>query len=108
GQEILSRFDPDLRHLLHETMEAKGIRIICGAVFEKIEKQADGDLKISLNNGDTLEVGQAMMAIGRKANTAGLGLERAGVEMDELGAIPVDDYSRTNVANIWAVGDVTN
>ncbi|MBB3215002.1 glutathione reductase (NADPH) [Ochrobactrum sp. RC6B] len=108
GKEILSRFDPDLRHLLHETMEAKGIRIICEAVFEKIEKQSDGNLKISLNNGDTLEVGQAMMAIGRKANTTGLGLERAGVKTDELGAILVDDYSRTNIANIWAVGDVTN
>ncbi|MFQ0814433.1 glutathione reductase [Brucella anthropi] len=108
GQEILSRFDPDLRHLLHETMEAKGIRIICGAVFEKIEKQSDGNLKIALNTGETLEAGQAMMAIGRKANTTGLGLERAGVAVDELGAIPVDDYSRTNVANIWAVGDVTN
>lgn len=108
GQEILSRFDPDLRHLLHETMAAKGIRIICGAVFEKIEKQSDDSLKISLNTGETLEVGQAMMAIGRRANTTGLGLERTGVEMDELGAILVDDYSRTNVNNIWAVGDVTN
>ncbi|MBR7654467.1 glutathione-disulfide reductase [Brucella oryzae] len=108
GKEILSRFDPDLRHLLHETMETKGIRVICEAVFEKIEKQSNGTLRISLNNGETLEVGQAMMAIGRRANTTGLGLERAGVKTDEIGAIPVDDYSRTNVANIWAVGDVTN
>lgn len=89
-------------------MEAKGIRIICGAVFEKVEKQSDGKLKISLNNGETLLAGQAMMAIGRRANTTGLGLERAGVQTDELGAIPVDEYSRTNIASIWAVGDVTN
>ncbi|MBC8717466.1 glutathione-disulfide reductase [Ochrobactrum sp. Marseille-Q0166] len=108
GKEILSRFDHDLRHLLHETMEAKGIRIICGAVFEKVEKQSDGKLKVSLTNGETLNVGQVMMAIGRKPNTKGLGLDKAGVKTDAQGAIEVDDYSRTSVSNIWAVGDVIN
>ncbi len=108
GKEILSRFDPDLRHLLHETMVAKGIRIICGSVFEKVEKQSDGELKVSLTNGETLNVGQVMMAIGRKPNTKGLGLEKAGVKTDAQGAIEVDDYSRTSVSNIWAVGDVIN
>ncbi|MCX2697197.1 glutathione-disulfide reductase [Ochrobactrum chromiisoli] len=108
GKEILSRFDHDLRQLLHETMVSKGIRIICGAVFEKVEKQSDGALKVSLTNGETLDVGQAMLAIGRKPNTAGLGLEKAGVKTDALGAIEVDDYSRTSVSNIWAVGDVIN
>jgi len=108
GKEILSRFDQDLRHLLHETMEAKGIRIICGAVFNKVEKQTDGSLNVSLTNGDTLNVGQVMMAIGRKPNTKGLGLEKAGVKTDAQGAIEVDDYSRTSVSNIWAVGDVIN
>ncbi|MBV2144470.1 glutathione-disulfide reductase [Falsochrobactrum sp. TDYN1] len=109
GKEILSRFDHDLRRLLHETMEAKGIRVICGAIFKQVEKQSDGELKIMLSNGDTLEVDQAMMAIGRQPNTADLGLEQAGVDTDEAtGAIKVDDYSRTTVPNIWAVGDVTN
>lgn len=108
GKEILSRFDPDVRHLLHETMEAKGIRIICGAVFENVEKQSDGSLDVSLTNGETLNVGQTMMAIGRKPNTQGLGLDKAGVKTDALGAIEVDDYSRTSVSNIWAVGDVIN
>ncbi|MFD1197146.1 glutathione-disulfide reductase [Brucella gallinifaecis] len=108
GKEILSRFDKDLRHLLHETMAAKGIRIICGAVFEKIEKQADGTLNVSLNNGQTLNAGQVMMAIGRKPNSRGLGLEKAGVKTGAQGEIEVDDYSRTSVSNIWAVGDVIN
>ncbi|WP_343314138.1 glutathione-disulfide reductase [Brucella sp. BE17] len=108
GQEILSRFDHDLRHLLHETMEAKGIRIICGAVFQKVRKQSDGTLSIALSNGEMLEAGQALLALGRTPNTDGLGLEQAGVKLDALGAIEVDDYSRTSVSNIWAVGDVTN
>ena len=108
GREILSRFDHDLRHLLHETMEAKGIRIICGAIFEKVAKRQDGGLSIELSNGEVLETEQAMLALGRTPNTDGLGLEKAGVKLDKLGAIEVDEYSRTNVANIWAVGDVTN
>jgi glutathione reductase (NADPH) len=49
-----------------------------------------------------------MLAIGRVPNTKLLGLEAAGVEVDEIGAVKVDAYSRTSKANIWAVGDVTN
>ncbi len=108
GREILSRFDHDLRHLLHETMESKGIRIVCGAVFEKVEKQADVGLTVHLSNGETLHAGQAMLALGRIPNTTGLGLEKAGVALGKLGAIAVDDYSRTSVAHIWAIGDVTD
>ncbi len=108
GKEILSRFDEDLRRLLHETMEEKGIRILCGAIFEKVEKQADGTLLVELSNGETLKADQAMLALGRIPNTDGLGLEKAGVKVDKLGAIEVDDYSHTNVESIWAVGDVTN
>lgn len=108
GKEILSRFDPDVRHLLHETMEAKGIRVICGAMFKEVERKPDGKRAITLSNGDVLEADQAMLAIGRQPNTADLGLEKAGVETDEaLGAIKVDEYSRTTASNIWAVGDVT-
>lgn len=49
-----------------------------------------------------------MLAIGRVPNTEGLGLEAAGVKTGPLGEIIVDEYSRTNVDNIWALGDVTN
>ncbi len=108
GKEILSRFDHDVRHLLHETMEAKGIRIVCGAVFEKVEKNADGSLDVHLTSGETLRAGQAMLALGRTPNTEGLGLEAAGVAVDKLGAIEVDDYMRASVPHIFAVGDVTN
>ena len=108
GQEILSRFDHDLRQLLHEAMAAKGIRIITQTIFEKVEKDADGTLKVQLSNGETLTAGQVMLAIGRAPNSNGLGLERAGVAVDDVGAIQVDDYMRTSVSNIWAVGDVTN
>ena len=108
GKEILGRFDMDLRRMLHETMESKGIRILCPAIFDRIEKRADGRLEAHLNEGGPIVADQVMLALGRMPNTEGLGLEAAGVELGKAGEIIVDDYSRTNIDNIYAVGDVTN
>lgn len=108
GMEILSRFDMDLRRGLHETMEKKGIRILLQAVGERVDKRPDGRLDILLSNGETLSADQFMLALGRIPNTENLGLETAGVEIGKLGEIVVDAYSRTNVENVWAIGDVTN
>jgi glutathione reductase (NADPH) len=108
GEEILSRFDNDLRTLLHEAMERKGIRILCKTIQKSVTKRKDGKLASELSDGSTVIADQIMLSIGRKPNTEGLGLEAAGVNVGELGEIIVDDLSRTNVKNIWAVGDVTN
>ncbi|MCV0398152.1 MAG: glutathione-disulfide reductase [Rhizobiaceae bacterium] len=108
GKEILQRFDMDLRSGLHEAMEAKGIRILCHTIFDRIERRADGRLDAHLSNGDTLAADQVMLALGRTPNTEGLGLDRAGVETGKADEIVVDDYSRTSVDNIYAIGDVTN
>jgi len=108
GKEILSRFDGDLRSSLHEAMEAKGIRIVCQDVIERVEKQPDGRLSARLMTGGVETFDKIMLAIGRVPNTEGLGLEAAGVEIGVKGEILVDDYSRTNVENIWAIGDVTD
>lgn len=108
GREILSRFDLDIRRDLHQTMEAKGIRILCGEIFEKIERSSGGRLLAHTSAGRQLFADRIMLALGRIPNTAGLGLEAAGVEVGPTGAIPVDEYSRTNISNIWAIGDVTN
>lgn len=108
GQEILSRFDTDMRKGLHRAMEEKGIRILCHQVFTGITRRADGRLEAETSEGETLVADQVMLALGRAPNTAGLGLDRAGVETDPRGAIVVDRFSRTNVDNIYAVGDVTD
>ena len=107
GAEILSRFDEDLRRGLHEAMVAKGIRILCHEMLQKVSKGEDGLVVETLNSG-TLNTGVVMLALGRDPNTEGLGLEAAGVAVDERGAVIVDEYSRTNVENIYALGDVTN
>jgi len=108
GLEILGRFDMDMRKTLHETMEKKGIRILCQTIFEKIERRLDGSLDAHLSDGQVLTADQVMLAIGRIPNTENLGLEAAGVALGKTGEIMVDAYSRTNVENIWSVGDVTD
>ena len=107
GRRILNGFDHDLRTMLQDTMEAKGIRVVTGQVFDRVERRGDGRLDAVLSGGETLRADQVMLALGRLPNTEGLGLDRAGVATDR-GTIPVDAYSRTNVPSIWALGDVTN
>ncbi len=106
GEKILRGFDDDLRDHLQETMVAKGVKLILGETFARIEKLDDGRLEAILSGGGTLFADKIMMAIGRSPNTHGLGLEHAGVETNEKGAIIVDDFCRTNMPHIWAVGDV--
>lgn len=108
GPEILRGFDNDLRALLHEEYEKRGIRIITEQEITKLEAGSGDTRRAVLSGGEVLEVDQVMFALGRLPLTDGLGLDVAGVETDERGYIKVDAYSRTNVDHIWAVGDVTD
>ncbi len=108
GPNILRGFDDDVRVHLSSELEKRGIRIALGCSHESIEKGEDGRLVSRLNNGMKFTTEQVMFATGREPYVKGLGLENAGVLLNERGAIQVDAFSRTNVANIWAVGDVTD
>jgi glutathione reductase (NADPH) len=108
GKEVLSRFDHDIRLGLHKAMTQKGIRILTEAKLEGVRRGDDGRLHVIVSNGEAIDADQVMLAVGRLPNTENLGLERAGVATDKLGAVIVDAFSRTSVANIFAVGDVTN
>ena len=107
GDLILRRFDHDLRQLLNDAMAQKGINIIYNASIKQVAKTGH-DLSVILSNGELLEAGQVMLALGRSPNTPGLGLEKAGVKTDKRGAIIVDQYLTTSTPNIFAVGDVTD
>jgi glutathione reductase (NADPH) len=107
GEQILRGFDQDLRDHLTAEMQKKGIEIRTNADISKIEKSGEG-VRVTLEDGAVFGAGQIMFATGRIPNVAGLGLENAGVHVTPHYAVKVDDYSRTNVENIYAVGDVTN
>ncbi|MEK1932325.1 MAG: glutathione-disulfide reductase [Pararhizobium sp.] len=108
GKEILSRFDQDMRRGLHAAMGEKGIRILCEDLLHSITKTADGKLAAETLKHGTLTVDTVMLALGRVPNTKGLGLEAAGVKVNERGAIVVDAFSRTSAPGIYALGDVTD
>lgn len=107
GAEILRGFDMDIRTMLRREMAKKGLEVRVNANPAKIEKRGDA-LLVTLEDGAVIETGCVMYATGRKPNIAGLGLDAAGVAVNAQGAIAVDEYSHTNVENIWALGDVTD
>ena len=108
GSNLLRGFDEDVRSHLSDEFHKRGLRAALTCEHMSIEKGDDGTLTSHLSNGMTLYSEQVMFATGREPAVAGLGLEAAGVKLNDRGAIAVDEFSRTNVDNIWAVGDVTD
>ncbi|MHC8508442.1 MAG: FAD-dependent oxidoreductase [Rhodospirillales bacterium] len=107
GDNILRGFDEDVRRALSEEMQKAGIEIRTGAQIARIEKTGGG-YALALNDGGAAEADLVMYATGRTPNTGGLGLAAAGVKTGRRGEVLVDAYSRTNIENIYAVGDVTD
>ena len=108
SETILRTYEQDVVKRLPPVMEARGMDLQMNAQIEKVTKNADGSLDVTLTNGVTKQVDQVLVATGRKPNTDGLGLENAGVELGRKGEIPVDDFSKTSCDSIYAVGDVTD
>ena len=107
GSNVLRGFDDDVRTHLADEMEKRGIKVILGCEHASIEKTAAG-LVSHMKDGHSLETDVVMFATGRAPYVKNLGLEAAGVELNERGAIKVDKFSKTNVDSIWALGDVTD
>jgi glutathione reductase (NADPH) len=105
---ILRGYDEQIRDRLLQISMMKGIDFRFHADFRGIEKQADGSLLVSMTGHDPIETDCVMFATGRDPNTQGLGLESAGIEVDEKGAIPVNETGQTACESIYAIGDVTN
>ncbi len=108
GEQILRGFDHDVRETLAHEMGKKGINIQLNSNVTELEKAADGQMRLGLDDGSELWADTVMYATGRVPNVRNLGLRDAGVHALPGGMIPVDEYSRTNLENVFAVGDVTN
>ncbi len=104
---VLRGFDDELRHQLDEELKLSGMSLYHRQVISRVKKGAQG-LQVNLENGTCLDADVVLKAIGRKPNTEDLGLEEAGIELNDHGAIAVTEWSRTNLPNVYAVGDVTN
>jgi glutathione reductase (NADPH) len=107
GENILRGFDDDVREHLRNEMRKRGITVTCGHTVAAIEKSGD-EFVTRLSDHSTVVSDKVMFAIGRRPNLMGLGLDTLHVKIHEHGGIDVDQFSRTSVPNIYAVGDVTN
>jgi dihydrolipoamide dehydrogenase len=102
--KIIATFDDDIVRQFTRLMQKQGLKIEVGA---KVTGYANGVLTAE-REGQKLEIAadKVLVAVGRRPFTDGLGLDKAGVELDEKKRVKVDVHLRTNVANIWAIGDV--
>ena len=105
--ELLRGFDRDVANELEAALERSGIKLVYGGEVSSIKKQ-DGDYLLETSEGRNIETDLVMFAAGRVPNIEGMGLETIGVELKSGGAIQVDEFSQTSVANIYAIGDVTD
>jgi len=112
SETILRGWEPALADRLLQISMAKGLNFKLNCRLERVEKLDDGSVRIHFTDGKTLDTDVLMWALGRVPNIEGLGLDAAGVMLDNSkglgGAIAVDPDNRTNVPNIFAVGDVTD
>ncbi|MBM7112659.1 glutathione-disulfide reductase [Archangium primigenium] len=108
GSTVLRGFDDDVRAFLTQELRKKGVDLRPETQVADVEKRPDGSLSVLTGMGETLEVDAVLFATGRVPHTKGLGLEAAGVKLDERGAVCVDAHSRSSVESILAVGDVTD
>ncbi|MBT5032282.1 MAG: glutathione-disulfide reductase [Proteobacteria bacterium] len=108
GEQILRGFDQDVRDHLSKELVKKGIGIRLNETIESIELTSKATRKVTYTSGETSIADQVMYATGRTPNTENIGVESVDIALGQSGEIIVDKYSRTNINNVYAVGDVTN
>jgi len=101
---ILPNMDVDVSKTLKEIFESKGIKILTNNKVRKIDPEKK---EVVLERGESIKADKVLIATGRRPSTEGLGLEKVGVKLGPKGEVIVDNHSRTNISNIYAVGDVT-
>ncbi len=108
GDLFLRGFDQGVREHMSQTLSAKGLELTFNADVERVEKQSDGSLLVTLNNGDCIETDLVLYATGRRPHLDGLGLENTKVMLDKKGFVKVDEHYQTTEPSIFAIGDVTD
>ncbi len=105
-QALMGFLDREMSEALKSELESDGHTVRLGDAVDVVERIPGGPIKLSLKSGGDLLVDKVLYSAGRAGNTAGLGLEHAGVTLDPRGRILVDEHFRTSVPTIYAAGDV--
>jgi len=105
---IMGREDPDVADMVQQRFESEGINVMVNTKAVSVEIEGDTKLLICERDGETIKVAfdEIMVAVGRKANVKGFGLEELGIPLNDNGTVAVNDYLQTDFPNIYAVGDV--
>ncbi|NWO10089.1 glutathione-disulfide reductase [Chromohalobacter salexigens] len=106
GELFLRGFDREVREFTRDEMQKKGVNLHFETTIERIEPVGDA-YRVSLTNGETLEVDVVLAATGRRPNLTGLGLDALDIELNPNGTIKVDERYQTSEPSILALGDVT-
>jgi len=107
-EQVLRGFDHDIREHLTEALRGRGIELDLPADIAAIERTEDGRLGLRMTDGRSRTTDLVLYATGRTPNTANLGLEEVGVALGDRAEVLVDDYSKTSIDSIYAVGDCTD
>lgn len=102
---LLPNEDPEVSKVLEKAYKKLGVNFLTGARVDSVAKSDEG-VKVTLQDGSSMEADQVMLAINFQPNVENIGLEAAGVELTDRGNLAIDDHMRTNVPNIYAIGDV--
>lgn len=105
--QVLPGEDEDAAHVIEKVFKRGGMKVLSKSRADKVERVGEG-VVVTLSDGRTVEGSHCLMAVGSIPNTAGIGLEQAGVELTESGHVRVNRVARTSVSNIYAVGDCTS
>jgi NAD(P)H dehydrogenase (quinone) len=103
---VLPGEDPDAAEVIEQVFTSRGGTLVKQARASAVRREGDG-VAVELQDGRSVRGSHALMCVGSVPNTTGLGLEHAGVQLDEHGYIRVDRVSRTNVSSVYAAGDCT-
>ena len=108
SREFLSREDADISQLVKKDLEDAGVHFELGAdIKEIIDEENEAKVRYQINGQEKeISANRILAATGRKPNIENLGLENTSIEITDRGAIKVDDFLRTTVDNVWAIGDV--
>ena len=107
SDRLLPAVDRELAEMAAAEFDRRGVRLILGAGAEQVQR-VNGRLTVTLSTGTVLATDAVLFAAGRTPNTDGLGLEEAGVRIDDRGRIVVDDYYRTSAPGVYAAGDAVD
>ena len=109
SRRILPHYEPEVSRTLTKALREEGVNLVTGAQVERVSQQSKQEIEVVARVGDkeqSFKAQKLLVATGREPNTDNIGLDKAGIQLDEQGFVKVNDELQTNVPNIWAAGDI--